>query len=287
MLKSWHITLATAATAAVMSSSPASAGGNIFLTGHDTDYHAIFGGSGGTTPARTALTADIIFVRNGSTLPVLVLDKGSLELSNALTALGVPHVTMDPATITDAAFDPTLYSAMAVASNVTCGGCDLTNADLAALATHTTAINAFFNAGAGILGLSGASDLTAYAYVPEAAANAGGSPPSTGYVETLAGTSNGLVAENGDATHNFFPTPGTGGLSSAYQIAEILPGVGGAADRIESIFVKNGTIICTGPTCTITGGVPEPASWAMMLLGFGAIGWTMRRKRPIVRFARA
>lgn len=26
--------------------------------------------------------------------------------------------------------------------------------------------------------------------------------------------------------------------------------------------------------------VPEPGTWAMMLLGFGAIGYTMRRKRP-------
>lgn len=28
-----------------------------------------------------------------------------------------------------------------------------------------------------------------------------------------------------------------------------------------------------------TGGVPEPATWAMMLLGFGAVGFTMRRRR--------
>jgi len=28
-----------------------------------------------------------------------------------------------------------------------------------------------------------------------------------------------------------------------------------------------------------TGAVPEPATWAMMLLGFGAIGMTMRRKQ--------
>ena len=27
------------------------------------------------------------------------------------------------------------------------------------------------------------------------------------------------------------------------------------------------------------GGVPEPATWAMMLLGFGAIGFSMRRRR--------
>lgn len=30
-------------------------------------------------------------------------------------------------------------------------------------------------------------------------------------------------------------------------------------------------------------GVPEPASWAMMLLGFGAIGFAMRRTRRSVR----
>ncbi|HWY60953.1 MAG TPA: PEPxxWA-CTERM sorting domain-containing protein [Rhizomicrobium sp.] len=27
------------------------------------------------------------------------------------------------------------------------------------------------------------------------------------------------------------------------------------------------------------GGVPEPATWAMFLLGFGAIGWTLRSRR--------
>jgi hypothetical protein len=27
------------------------------------------------------------------------------------------------------------------------------------------------------------------------------------------------------------------------------------------------------------GGVPEPATWAMFLLGFGAIGWTLRGRR--------
>lgn len=31
----------------------------------------------------------------------------------------------------------------------------------------------------------------------------------------------------------------------------------------------------------ISGGVPEPATWAMMLLGFGALGAEMRRRRPL------
>jgi hypothetical protein len=30
------------------------------------------------------------------------------------------------------------------------------------------------------------------------------------------------------------------------------------------------------------GNVPEPATWAMMLLGFGAVGWQMRRRRAPV-----
>lgn len=32
-------------------------------------------------------------------------------------------------------------------------------------------------------------------------------------------------------------------------------------------------------TVNIGGAVPEPATWAMMLLGFGAIGWQVRRRR--------
>lgn len=34
-----------------------------------------------------------------------------------------------------------------------------------------------------------------------------------------------------------------------------------------------------------TPAVPEPATWAMMLVGFGAIGWTMRRRRKNVTVA--
>lgn len=30
--------------------------------------------------------------------------------------------------------------------------------------------------------------------------------------------------------------------------------------------------------------VPEPASWTLMILGFGAMGYSMRRKKAVVRF---
>jgi hypothetical protein len=34
---------------------------------------------------------------------------------------------------------------------------------------------------------------------------------------------------------------------------------------------------------TTVAGVPEPGTWAMMLLGFGAMGASMRRRRPTTR----
>jgi hypothetical protein len=55
-----------------------------------------------------------------------------------------------------------------------------------------------------------------------------------------------------------------------------------------NIFGSGAPILCTGaPTCVgttvsnfsvqaATAGVPEPATWAMMLLGFGAIGLGLR-----------
>lgn len=39
------------------------------------------------------------------------------------------------------------------------------------------------------------------------------------------------------------------------------------------------TIRATAPTFVVRAGVPEPSTWAMMLLGFGAIGMAFRTKR--------
>ena len=32
---------------------------------------------------------------------------------------------------------------------------------------------------------------------------------------------------------------------------------------------------------TLAGAVPEPGTWLTMVAGFGAIGWTLRRRRPL------
>lgn len=53
----------------------------------------------------------------------------------------------------------------------------------------------------------------------------------------------------------------------------------------DQVFIDNVTFAGSGaPPVEIdrpVGGVPEPASWALMLTGFGGLGWTLRRRRTL------
>ena len=72
----------------------------------------------------------------------------------------------------------------------------------------------------------------------------------------------------------------TDGDGDGTETWALSPGVTLAAGP-HTLFV-NGDIVGTsgsfGGNINITA-VPEPATWAMMLLGFGAVGFAMRRRR--------
>lgn len=71
------------------------------------------------------------------------------------------------------------------------------------------------------------------------------------------------------------PGGGGGGLVSP-------PGGGGGG----GVSPPGGTeTFPSGPREPVPSAVPEPASWALMLLGFGLVGWRARRTRPALKSA--
>ena len=82
-----------------------------------------------------------------------------------------------------------------------------------------------------------------------------------------------------DAAGVVCTTPGVGscGATETFAITNV-PIVSGAPNEIaiSGLSRGNGSY---GGNATFLPAVPEPATWAMMLLGIGAIGFTMRRRR--------
>ncbi len=254
---------------------PASAG-RLLLTGHDADLHC----SGGSQCHFVKVAVQ--HVRGGApdpSKPVLVLDRDDLDLVRALdAAFGtgvVPRVVMDPrsAAFAGESLTTAKYSAILVASDTTCGGCDLNEPipggsqtpDSDAINRRKDAIATFFNAGGGLYANAGASHGdgdatngpdTYYSFVPAAVGGKTVQPPfcltgvgiSLGLQDATSrcpdaskrtGTSDDI---NCCATHNSFQQPPAG---SALQVAEQDLGTDGvlSGDDSPETLIASGVII--------------------------------------------
>ena len=66
------------------------------------------------------------------------------------------------------------------------------------------------------------------------------------------------------------------GVDDTYRVDLNVSGLGGDPQSL-TVFAKLGD--------GAAGAVPEPASWAMMLGGFGLVGGAMRRRKAKISFA--
>ena len=268
----------------ILFASPASAG-NIWLTGHDADFHC----AGNQQCNHFGIALD--FVRQAApdkTKPILFLDSGTelttaagkvpAKAKNTVEGAGNPFnfTVVDPtsAGFASLALTTSAFSAIVVASDSSCGGCDNNAADIAAINARTADLTLFFNSGGGLAYFAGAENRgTYYQSVPIPATGVAVSAPFT---LTADGIAIGLIGGSGSTsdtnccpTHNSFLLPAAG---SPLKVAET-----DSAGFAETLFAGNVSIGPPGdgggggfiptPGTPGDGSVPEPAT--VLLLGSG------------------
>jgi len=259
--------------------------GNAVITGHDSDFHASFGGVMG----QAQVNAGLAFVRAGADDPtdkVLIFTNGVAgnDLQTAVTNAGVLFdefninggVPGAPGTLLDA----TVYSAILLSSNIDCGGCDLTVTGADNMEAISAEIATFFNAGGGIFAFSAADDLTYYNFLPAAAPGTViGDPTTSGYTQTAFGALHGIPDVNGDPTHNVFPEPGVGGVDPLWMVVER------HANSVSPGNTGNAPVTLGIEDATIGGGggfepaIPEPSTLLLLAVGLGSLGLIQLRRK--------
>ena len=264
------VLLAVMAAAVAMFALPASSAfaGRFLATGHDADLHCHFG------QQCHYFRVAVDFVRGGAPDPskkILVLDRGDQDVAAAFAqdasygGTPPPFEVVDPRSAAFATLPITTanYSAIVVASDTTCGGCDLNEGsdpdgagpltetpDSDAINARKADIEAFFNAGGGIFALAGSDHGdgdpstgpdTYYDFLPLPVGGAAVSPPFTLTPEGIAlgfhNPGQGVGTEddiNCCPTHNAFQEPAAG---SSIKVAER-----DNAGKVETLFVSSGTI---------------------------------------------
>jgi hypothetical protein len=92
------------------------------------------------------------------------------------------------------------------------------------------------------------------------------------------------VGGNDDAFSPFLPVYGDD--RERYNIAGQI-GLGDTVIKVDTLNPSGddniflATFLVSGEGVIVTPGVPEPATWAMLIAGFGMVGFTARRRRSM------
>lgn len=99
----------------------------------------------------------------------------------------------------------------------------------------------------------------------------------------------GVTLNNGSQVNKSLTSWISSNYSSNAFVSGFSVGVGSSASSAYRAFADNVTLTTAAGSTTynfeaapIAGAVPEPATWAMMLVGFGGIGFAMRRRKSKV-----
>lgn len=265
-----------AAACALLAAAPAANAGKIFLTGHDPDFHAQ-GQPDGQVQLNVALNYVTGGTYNDGSTKFLWVESDLAPTSghrvgfDGLSFIGVGAGNVDRVDATGfATVDLSKYSAIVVASSF--GGM-LTSNEINAMIARSADIASFINAGHGLAAFAECFATSACdgSNVPDGSTTPFGYLPITvTSVDTVApyhvtpfGASLGLTdaVVSDCCTHNSFSKIGGLGV-------------------VDLDTLGTPTTLAGDVHVTKTGlGTPEPATWAMMLLGFGGLGAMLRRRR--------